>query len=262
MRRRACSRRAKPDIASHLQRKKSGSKEVRPLGIPAVRDRIVQTALRRAIEPIYERDFAPHSYGFRPGRECKGALRAVERLLKAGHHWVVDADLKSYFDTIPHEKLMRQIGEKIADASVLGLIEAMLKAGVMESGADWKPTQIGAVMSPLLANIYLDPLDWEIAQAGREMIRYADDLVILCRIGDGPSLKERLQRWLQAKGLSLNEKKTRIVQSRQNGFEFLGFSFRWQKARKGTPYVRIEPSSGAEQSLRDRLRELTRRNST
>ena len=158
---------------------KQGSPEKRPLGVPSVRDRIVQTALRNVIEPIFERDFAPQSYGFRPKRGCKEALRRVEQLLKEEKVWVVDADIKGYFDTIPHGPLMKRIGGKIADGRVLRLIEAYLKAGVMESVKSWRPsergTPQGAVISPLLANIYLDPLDWEMARAGIEMVRYADD---------------------------------------------------------------------------------------
>lgn len=151
---------------------KLGSKEKRPLGIPTVRDRVVQQALLHVIEPIFERDFASQSYGFRPGRGCKDALREVDRLLKSGHSHVVDADLKSYFDTIPHERLMERVSEKIADGKIHQLIRSMLKAGVMESMKGWEPTEEGtpqgAVISPLLANIYLDPLDWEMEKRGEE----------------------------------------------------------------------------------------------
>ena len=143
-----------------------------------------RAAMRNVMEPIFERDFAPQSYGFRPGRGCKDALRRVEGLLKEGRVWVVDADLKGYFDTIPHERLMERVEGKIADGRVLRLIESYLKAGVMESVKGWQPTEEGtpqgAVISPLLANMYLDPLDWEMASAGYEMVRYADDFVVLC----------------------------------------------------------------------------------
>jgi RNA-directed DNA polymerase len=141
----------------------------------------VQGALLHVIEPIFERDFAPQSYGFRPGKGCKDALRRVEELLKSGYHWVVDADLKSYFDTIPQEGLMERIKEKIADSRVLSLIEGMLQAGVMDSIKGWQTTKQGspqgAVISPLLSNIYLNGLDWKMAQNGFEMVRYADDCV-------------------------------------------------------------------------------------
>jgi hypothetical protein len=165
----------RPQAVKRVWIEKLGSKEKRPLGIPAVRDRIVQGALRHVIEPIFEREFAAQSYGFRPGRGCKAALRRVEELLKSGHGWVVDADLKSYFDTIPHGRLMERVGQKVADGRVLALIEGMLKAGVMEAIKGWQPTENGtpqgAVISPLLSNIYLNPLDWLMAQGGYEMVR-------------------------------------------------------------------------------------------
>ena len=161
-----------------------GSKEKRPLGIPTVRDRVVQTALRAVLEPIFERDFAAQSYGFRPHRGCKDALRRVDTLLKEGYSWVVDADLKSYFDTIPHAALINRVKEKVADGRVLELLEAFLTQRVMETAEGWAPeegTPQGAVISPLLSNIYLDPLDQQMARQGFEMVRYADDFVILCR---------------------------------------------------------------------------------
>jgi RNA-directed DNA polymerase len=133
------------------------------LGVPTVKDRIVQGAVLHVIEPIFEREFAPQSYGFRPGKGCKEALRRVDELLRSGNHWVVDADLKSYFDTIPHERLMEGVGEKIADSRVLSLIEGMLQAGVMDSIKGWQATEQGspqgAVISPLLSNIYLNGLE-------------------------------------------------------------------------------------------------------
>ena len=157
---------------------KVGSEEKRPLGIPVVKDRIVQTALRNVLEPIFEKTFAEQSYGFRPGRGCKDALRRVETLLKTGKTWVVDADLKSYFETIPHDKLMKEIKEQVADGRVLELIEGYLKQGVIDGLDQWEPekgTPQGAVVSPLLANIYLNVIDHEMNKMGNEMIRYADD---------------------------------------------------------------------------------------
>jgi len=172
----------RPILRTYIE--KPGSREERPLGIPCVRDRVVQAALRLVIEPIFEKDFAPHSYGFRPKRGSKDALREVERLLKAGYTHVVDADLKAYFDSIPHEPLMTDIGRHIADGRVLGLIEGFLKQGILEGIALWTPEKgspQGAVISPLLANLYLHPVDTAMEAAGHEMIRYADDFVILCR---------------------------------------------------------------------------------
>ena len=139
-----------------------GSGKLRPLGIPAVKDRIVQTALKLVIEPIFEREFLDMSYGFRPGRGCKDALRKVDRLLKEGYTHVVDADLSSYFDTIPHERLMERVGERVSDGRLLQLIEAFLHQDIVKGLERWTPiggTPQGAVISPLLANIYLHPLD-------------------------------------------------------------------------------------------------------
>jgi len=216
---------------------KPGGRERRPLGIPTVRDRIVQTALRSVMEPIFERDFAEHSYGFRPGRGCKDALRRVDGLLKAGYTHVVDVDLKSYFDTIPHEPLMGRVREKIADGRVLKLIESFLTQGVMDGLDEWVPTAgspQGAVISPLLSNTYLDPLDHEMAQAGHEMVRYADDMVILCRnASEARQALKRVQAWTANAGLTLHPDKTRLVDANQEGFDFLGYHFergkRWPR---------------------------------
>ena len=152
---------------------KPGSSEQRPLGIPAVRDRTVQAALRHVLEPIFEAEFAEHSYGFRPGRGAKDALRRVDTLLQAGYDWVVDADLKSYFDTIPHDRLLALVKARVADGPVLALVESFLRAGVMEEAKGWQPTQRGTpqggVISPLLANLYLDPFDHSMARAGHPL---------------------------------------------------------------------------------------------
>jgi len=220
---------------------KSGSREKRPLGIPAVRDRIVQGALRHVLEPIFETDFAEHSYGFRPGRGAKDALRCVDTLLKAGHDWVVDADLKSYFDTIPHDRLLALVKERVADGRVLALVESFLRAGVLEEAKGWQPTPRGTpqggVISPLLANLYLNPLDHQMAQAGWEMVRYADDFVILCRSrAEAQAALEAVRQWVSAAGLTLHPDKTRVVNASQpGGFDFLGYHFergmKWPRAK-------------------------------
>ncbi len=220
---------------------KLGSKELRPLGVPTVEDRIVQTALRNVLEPIFENTFAEQSYGFRPGRGAKDALRRVDRLLKAGKVWVVDADLKGYFDNIPQDKLMEKVGEHVSDGAVLALIERFLKQGVMESGKDWKPTELGtpqgAVISPLLANIYLNPLDHLMAGQGQEMVRYADDFVILCESQtEAQEVMKQLRQWVAGAGLILHPSKTRIVDATQKGgFDFLGYHFergyRWPRQK-------------------------------
>lgn len=217
---------------------KLGSKEKRPLGIPTVRDRVVQTALVKVLEPIFERDFAQHSYGFRPKRGCKDALRRVDDLLQQGYQWVVDADLKSYFDTIPHQELMERVASKIADGAVLDLVEAFLQAKVMETMQGWIPDQgtpQGAVLSPMLSNLYLDPLDQEMAAAGYAMVRYADDFVILCRSqAEAEQALQRVQNWTVQAGLGLHPDKTRIVDATQpGGFDFLGYHFEqgWKRPR-------------------------------
>ena len=210
---------------------KAGSTEKRPLGIPVVRDRVAQTALRNVIEPIFERDLAEQSYGFRPRRATKDALRRVEELLNQAHHWVVDADIKGYFDSIPHGKLTAKVGAKISDGRILELIESYLKAGVMEQCKGWEATNQGTpqggVISPLLANIYLDELDWKIANAGMQMVRYADDFVVLCSSQtQAQAALELISQWIQEAQLQLHPQKTKIIDATQpGGFEFLGYHF-------------------------------------
>lgn len=209
---------------------KPGGKEKRPLGIPTVRDRVAQTALRNVLEPIFERDFAEQSYGFRPQRSTKQALRKVEALLKAGYTQVVDADLKSYFDTIPHQLLLARVEEKVSDGRVIKLLAAYLQQGVMEGLANWTPergTPQGAVISPLLSNIYLDPLDHLLATARLAMVRYADDFVILCRTeAEARQALTLVQAWTASNGLSLHPEKTQIVDAtKRGGFDFLGYHF-------------------------------------
>jgi RNA-directed DNA polymerase len=219
---------------------KPGSRERRPLGIPTVRDRVVQAALRKVLEPIFERDFAAQSYGFRPNRGCKDALRRVQSLLDAGYTWVVDADLQHYFDTIPHGGLMALVREKVADSRVLALLDAFLTHTVLDTLASWTPEQgtpQGAVISPLLSNIYLDPLDHFMVTHQVEIVRYADDMVLLCRSeSDAHAALALLQTWTTDAALRLHPDKTRIVDAtRRGGFEFLGYHFergyRWPRTK-------------------------------
>jgi len=210
---------------------KAGSQEKRPLGIPAVRDRIAQGALRHVLEPIFEKVFAPHSYGFRPRLGCKDALRRVDQLLRRGRIWVVDVDLKSYFDTIPHDRLMERVKELISDGRLLALLEKYLKAGILEALKGWEPTEQGtpqgAVISPLLANLYLNPLDHLMAEAGYEMTRYADDFVVLCESeAEARKALEKIHQWARENGLMVHPTKTRLVDATQKGgFDFLGYHF-------------------------------------
>ena len=246
-----------PQAVKRVWIPKPGSQEQRPLGVPTVRDRIVQGAVLQVIEPIFEREFAPQSYGFRPGKGCKEALRRVDELLRSGNHWVVDADLKSYFDTIPHERLMERVGEKIADSRVLSLIEGMLQAGVMDSIKGWQATKQGspqgAVISPLLSNIYLNGLDWKMAQNGFEMVRYADDYVVLCPSQEqAQKALKQISQWVEENGLQLHPTKTRLVDaSQRGGFDFLGYHF--ERGKKW-------PRQKSLDKLKDAIRSKTRRN--
>jgi len=208
---------------------KPGTHETRPLGIPTVRDRVVQAALRHVIEPILERQFAEHSYGFRPNRGCKDALMRVDGLLKKGYRFTVDVDLKSYFDTIPHDRLMDELRKLISDNRVLGLVEKFLKAKIEDGLESWTPENgapQGAVLSPLLSNLYLNELDHLMASAGYEMTRYADDLVIQCRtLEEAQAALEKVREWVSKKGLTLHPTKTKIVDVDTDGFDFLGYRF-------------------------------------
>jgi len=233
---------------------KPGSKEKRPLGIPTVKDRTMQTALRNVIEPIFERIFSSNSFGFRPGRGCKDALRMVDTLLKGGYNWVVDADLKAYFDSMTHEKLMEEIEKNISDGRILEIIIQYLKQKVMEGLEGWTPdegTPQGAVISPLLANIYLNPLDQKMAEEGRHMIRYADDFVILCKTRkEAENALETVRQWTKEAGLVLHPEKTRIVNATEDSFEFLGYRF-----EKGYRYPRRKSLD----KFQDKIRRITKR---
>jgi len=222
---------------------KPGRAEKRPLGIPTVEDRVVQTALKMALEPIYEKGFSPRSYGFRPGRSAKDGLRRVTQLLDEGYRWVVDADLKGYFDTIDHDLLMEAVEKRVTDGRVLELIEAFLGCEILDDGQATQPergTPQGGVISPLLANIFLDPLDHHMAEQGFEMVRYADDFVVMCRTEDRArqALRE-VQGWVDANRLKLHPDKTSLVDESTDSFNFLGYRF-----KQGNKYLSKKAKRG------------------
>ena len=234
---------------------KPGSKTGRPLGIPAVRDRVVQTALLHVLEPIFENKFRPESYGFRPGRGCKDALRRVQGLLNEGRTWVVDADIRKYFDSISHARLMAEVEKEVADGRVLKLVGLYLETDILDEAKRWTPeggTPQGAVISPLLANIYLHPLDVAMEEAGFEMVRYADDFVVLCRSeSEAKRALKTIQRVLSEMELALHPEKTRMVDATQRGgFEFLGYHF-----ERGTRW----PRKRSIQNFKDAVRRKTKR---
>lgn len=233
---------------------KPGTTAKRPLGIPTIFDRIVQTALRHVLEPIWEVKFAPHSYGFRPGRGCKDALRRVQGLLRSGAKWLVDADIQSFYDTIDHGRLLSDVAKEVADGRVLGLLEALLGQPVMEGSSKWTPEEgipQGSTVGPLLANIYLHSVDEAMACVGWEVTRYADDLVIQCRSeGEAHAALRRLRQEMASRGLTLHPDKTRVVNVHQQGFDFLGYHFEGKSKR---------PREKSLKSFKDRVRGLTRR---
>ena len=240
----------------------------RPLGIPTVKDRVVQTAVAILLQPIWEADFHDRSYAYRPQRRTHQAMDTIKEALLEGKTEVVDADLSSYFDTIPHRELMRRVAKRVSDGSILRLIKAWLRAPVVEEDRDTGKRRIspntcgtpqGGVISPLLANLYLNALDHavnETCELKPTMVRYADDLVILGKPGDGTQLRERLKRWLVARGLRLNEEKTRVVDSRKESFCFVGFAVSWRRGlQSGRWYPHVEPSAKSQMKLRDKVRE-------
>jgi RNA-directed DNA polymerase len=208
-----------------------GDGRTRPLGIPAVKDRIVQTAVKFVLEPIFEAAFLPASYGFRPGRGCHDALREVDRLIKAGFSHAVDADIEGYFDSIPHERLLGRVEERISDGRVLDLLRRWLGQDILRGLERWRPTAgtpQGAVISPLLANIYLHPLDALMAARGHRMVRYADDFVVLCDSREAAEAAlATIRQWMAENGLRLHAGKTHVGDCRQpgEGFDFLGYRF-------------------------------------
>jgi RNA-directed DNA polymerase len=228
----------------------------RPLGIPTVKDRIVQTAIKLVIEPIFEAMFLASSYGFRPGRGCQDALREVDRLLGEGHVFVVDADLRSYFDSIPHERLLERVETRISDGRLLELLRSYLAQDIFDGMESWTPTggtPQGAVISPLLGNLYLHALDVHLEEKGHRLVRYADDFVVLCRSREeAEAALAEVRDWVEANGLTLHPDKTHVGDCRVpgQGFEFLGYRF-----EAGRRWVRKKSLD----RLKDKVRDNTRR---
>lgn len=228
--------------------------ETRPLGIPTVRDRVVQRAILNVIEPILDHQFHERSFGFRHGRGAHDALRIVEQKIQEGYVYVVDADLKGYFDSIPKDRLLKLIQEHISDSRMLKLLNLFLDQKILEELREWAPVAgvpQGAVLSPVLSNLYLNPLDHEMADAGFEMVRYADDFVVLCRSRfEAEVALQMITEWVEKAGLTLHPTKTKIVDSRTESFAFLGYSFRGD---------RIYPRRESLAKMKARIKELTPR---
>jgi len=243
-----------------------GDGKTRPLGIPTVKDRVVQTAVALLLLPVWEADSHPHSYAYRPKRNAHQAMNAISAGLRSGRTEVIDADLSGYFDSIPHRELLRMVARRVSDGRILALIKAWLRAPIVERDPDTgrptitgnrRGTPQGGVISPLLANLYLQRLDWQVNERCEQrpmLVRYADDFVILCRKGQGTELMARLKRWLEAHGLTLNETKTRLLDVREAGFKFLGFGVSWRRGQSGRSYPHMEPHPKSQRKLREKLR--------
>jgi RNA-directed DNA polymerase len=260
----------RPLAARRVYIPKPGSAEQRPLSIPAVRDRIVQAAAKIVLEPIFEADFAPCSFGFRPKRGAHDGLQVLIDEAWQGRRWVVESDVASCFEAIPHSGLMSAIEERVCDQGILKLMRAMLRAGVMENGivkTSVTGTPQGGVISPLLCNVYLHRLDRVWADRGVGVLaRYADDLVVMCRSRqEAEDALAALTAILAELGLTPKAAKTRIVHLREGGegLDFLGFHHRWVRARsprhRHVTFLARWPSRRAMQRVRDRIRELTDR---
>lgn len=237
-----------------------GENKVRPLGIPTVKDRILQQATKNVMEQIFEMKFLDCSYGYRPGRNAQQAVKEIKNCIEQGYIWVIDADVQKFFDSVDHELLMSFIAEEISDGKVLNLIESWLKAGVMNQGKHEETmvgTPQGGVISPLLANIYLHEMDEQITKIDSiRLVRYADDFVILCRTKEqAEKAMKRVINMLNKLKLQLNKTKTKIVNVNRESFEFLGF-----KLKRACGKVFITPKKDAIKKFKETIRIITWRN--
>ena len=250
--------------------------KTRPLGIPTVKDRVVQTAAVILLLPIFEADMHEHSYAYRPRRNARQAMDQIKSAILKGHTEILDADLSAYFDTIPHGRLMKLVARRVSDGTMLRLVKAWLRSPIVERDKDGttrtlpnrKGTPQGGVISPLLANLYLNDLDHAVPQRTQGqavMVRYADDFVICCRPGKAEAIQARTKRWLESRGLELNEAKTKRVNIRAKhaSMNFLGFTLNYRTSpRTRRSYPHVEPSAKAQASLREKVSDVLNRSTT
>jgi RNA-directed DNA polymerase len=266
----------RPQPVRRVRISKPGGVGERPLGIPVIRDRVVQTAALLILQPIFEADLEPTAYGYRPGRTAREAVQEVHRALCAGHTEVIDGDVSQYFDAIPHADLLKSLARRISDRKMLRLVKMWLKAPVAErtTGGGWRfsggkratrGTPQGGVVSPLLALVYMNRylkvfrlrgLD---RRYGARLVNYADDFVVLCRPGGAAEVLAQSRRWFTQMGLTLNEQKTRVCNGRREAFTFLGYTFGPMRYRKdGHWYLGAAPAKKAVKRVKGRIRQILR----
>src|SRR5659263_137997 len=229
--------------------------KMRPLGVPAIKDRVVQQALKNVLEPIFEKNFLPQSHGYRPDTDAHAAVRKAEAYINSGYHWLVDADIEGFFDHVDHKILMDLVCEQVSDGRVLSWIESILKSGIMNEGVleeSTEGTPQGGNLSPLLANIYLNHFDRRMGDYGYLLLRYADDIIIFSKFeSDAQDALKRAKEILEGElKLKLSPEKTKIIHARKKGVEFLGFHFNGSWRR---------PKDKAKKKFKEEIKRRTRR---